>query len=52
MKLREFFDHLGIVLLVVTLTAIVVWFMLFYKHEAKQGAPALFEDEQWGDEWR
>lgn len=53
MRLREFFDYLGIVLLVLLLTAIVVAFMLCYEPDGgRRGPPALVEDEQWGDEWR
>lgn len=52
MRLREFFDYLGMVLLVLVLTAAFVAFMLLYKSEAdRRGPPPIFEDEQWGDEW-
>jgi len=51
MRLREFLDHLGVVLLVVVLTALFVAFMLFYRSEAdRRGPPPMFEQEQWGDE--
>lgn len=53
MRRREFLDHLGIVLLVLFLTALVVGFMLFYEPDGgRRGPPPMFEDEQWGDEWR
>jgi len=53
MRLREFFDYLGITLLVAVLTALFVWFMFCFEPDAgRRGPPPIFEDDQWGGEWR
>ena len=48
MRLREFLDHLGIVLLVLFVTTIYVLFMLYADaNDAQRGPPPMFEEEQW-----
>lgn len=49
MRFREFLDHLGVVVLVLFIAALVAAVAMLYKAEDRLGPPPMFEQEQWED---